>query len=148
MYMVKEHLLPITFICALFVCASLFLAAFAFTQTVSAACSAGFQEVSIGFEGAQQQGDSWCVPINQGGTIDQNPIMTFLKGILQFLVAGVGLVVVGGIIYGGFLYMTARGNSSQVQKGQEVIRNAIIGLLLYIFMFAILNFLIPGGILN
>lgn len=128
---------------------SVFTVALAPAQTAHAACSQGFQEVSIGFEGAvQQNGNSWCVPINQGGPISQNPIIVLLRGIVQFMVGGVGLVVVGGIIYGGFLYMTARGNSAQVTKAQETIRNAVIGLLMYIFAFAVLNFVIPGGILN
>ena len=107
------------------------------------------QRVSIGFPGAENKGGEWCVALNSGSSdINQNPIITFLKGIVQFLAAGVGLAVVGGIVYGGIMFMTARANPGQIQKAEEILRSAIIGLLLYIFMFAILNFLIPGGILS
>ncbi|MGH7196928.1 MAG: hypothetical protein ACREGJ_04160 [Candidatus Saccharimonadales bacterium] len=118
---------------------------FAVPKPAMAKCSSGEQQVSIGFPGAKKRGDVYCVPVGNK-TVESNPIFIFLKGMLQFLAAGVGLAVVGGIIYGGFLYITARGNSGQTEKGRDVILNAVIGLLLFIFMFAIMNFIIPGGI--
>lgn len=121
-------------------------------QAAFAVCDTptGYQQVSIGFPGAEQQSDgSYCVPLNQGSTnINDNPIIIMLRGFVQFLAAGIGLAVVGGIIYGGIVYMTARANAGQIEKAQGIIRSAIIGLLLYIFMFALINFLIPGGILT
>lgn len=115
-----------------------------------AACNADEQKVSIGFEGARPDGSGgYCVPLNKNSDkLEDNPIFTILRGVLQFMAAGVGLAVVGGIIWGGFLFLTARGNSGQVEKGIDAIRNAIIALFLFLFMFAILNFLIPGGILK
>ena len=119
-------------------------------QPAAAACDpVNDQRVSIGFPGAVDKGGEWCVPINKSSRdINQNPIIIYLKGIVQFLAAGIGLAVVGGIVYGGLVYMTARANPGQIQKAEEILRSAIIGLLLYIFMFALLNFLIPGGILS
>lgn len=87
-----------------------------------------------------------CIPA--GGSFLDNPIVVTLTAILGLLAGAVGLVVTGGIVYGGFLYMTARGNSSQTQQAITVIVNACIGLLLFIFMFALLNFIVPGGILG
>lgn len=75
-----------------------------------------------------------------------NPIFNMLVYFIQFLSIGVGLAVAGGIIWGGILFTTARGNASQTQKGVTTIVNSVVGLVLYIFMFAILNFLIPGGV--
>lgn len=86
-----------------------------------------------------------CVPA--GSSFQSNPIVQTLTAILALLAGGVGLAVVGGIVWGGILYMTARGNSSQTQQAITVIINSCIGLLLFIFMFAIINFLIPGGVL-
>jgi hypothetical protein len=78
----------------------------------------------------------------------KTPIISLLVTFIRFLTIGVGIAVAGGIITGGIIYGTARGNSSQTQKGVIVIVNAVVGLLLYLFMFAILNFLIPGGIIG
>lgn len=131
------------------------LAAFSFAfvgavQPALAACDpANEQKVSIGLPGAVERGGEWCIPLNKGNRdIFQNPILIYLKGVVQFLAVGIGLAVVGGIIFGGVTYLTARANAGQVEKAIEIIRSAIIGLLLYIFMFAIINFLIPGGILT
>jgi hypothetical protein len=59
----------------------------------------------------------------------------------------VGVVVVGAIVVGGIAYASAQDNKAQIEKGIDIIRNAIIGLLLFIGMSAILNFIIPGGII-
>jgi hypothetical protein len=87
-----------------------------------------------------------CLPI--GNSLNNNIIFVVLKGILQFLAAGVGLAVAGGIIFGGYMYITARANSGQIEKAKTTIINSIIGLLLFIFMYAILQFLIPGGVFS
>lgn len=108
-------------------------------------CPSGQQAVTLPVD----QGGSGCVPINQSSaSLEDNPIFFYLRNILIFLSGGVGLAVVGGIIFGAYMYITARGNAAQTQQGQTVIINAVVGLLLYIFMFAILQFIIPGGILR
>lgn len=86
-----------------------------------------------------------AIDVDCGG--DANPIYAYAKGIIKFLALGVGILVVGMIIFGGIAYASARGDSGQVEKAKMIILNAIIVLLLFIFMSAILNFIIPGGIL-
>lgn len=112
----------------------------------ASACPADQQEVTIGVDDGNG-GITHCIPKNSTG-LNDNPIVVFLKAVLQFFAVGVGLLVTGGIITGGVIYMTARGNASQVETAQEVIRNSFIGLLLFLGLFAIVNFLIPGGILT
>lgn len=67
--------------------------------------------------------------------------------ILKFLSVAVGLAVVGGIAAGGIVYSTAQGSPGKTQSGIKIITNSVIALVLYLLMFAILQFLIPGGIL-
>lgn len=83
---------------------------------------------------------------NVGTQDDDNGILVLLVIALQIMTAGVGIVAVGGIIYGGILYASAGDSSEKVKKSIEVIRNVIIGILAYVAMYALLNFLIPGGI--
>jgi hypothetical protein len=78
---------------------------------------------------------------NGGGSI-QN----LLVYVVNFLALGVGLAVIAGIIFGGFLYASAAGNAEQAKRGIGYVRNAIIALVVFIFMYAIINFLIPGGL--
>lgn len=68
--------------------------------------------------------------------------------VLRFLSVGVGIAVVGGVIAGGIVYSTSEGNPAKAQKGVTIISNAILGLILYLLMFAILHFLIPGGVIS
>ena len=78
----------------------------------------------------------------------QSGVWMILVWTINILSAGVGIVAVGAIAFAGFLYATARDDPSQTKKAIEMIRNTAIGLLVYIFMFAILQYLIPGGVLN
>lgn len=69
-----------------------------------------------------------------------------LQQIMLIMSVGVGVVAVGGIVYGAILYATARDSQEQVRKSIRVIRAVAIGILLYIFMVAIINWLVPGGV--
>jgi hypothetical protein len=106
--------------------------------------------VAIGYEGAVIQPDgTYCVALNKTSTnVVDNPIVGFFKTVLQTMAIGLGIALVGGFSTGGVVIMTARGNAQQVQKGEEIIRNAILGIVLYVFMFTVINFLIPGGLLT
>lgn len=125
-------------------------------QTVAATCPPGSTATSGGLcecpDGKQLvsvpiDDGTHCVPINErSAALTDNPIFFYLRYFLIFLAGGVGLAVVGGIVAGSYLYITARANASQVQQGQTMITNSVIGLLLFIFMYAILQFIIPGGI--
>lgn len=69
-----------------------------------------------------------------------------LKQVLQVLTVLIGIVAVGGIAYGAIMYASAQDNSGQTQKAIEVIRNVLIGVLLYGFMVVIINWLSPIAI--
>lgn len=120
------------------------LATLLFTPHVvraSAACTINGQpgvQVSVGVNGSQ------CLPL--GNSPNTNPIIVFLKDLLKVITGLVGLAAVGGVLWGAMLYITARANSGQVEKAKIVIINAIIGILLFVFLFAILQFLVPGGV--
>jgi hypothetical protein len=79
---------------------------------------------------------------SQGG----NPVMAVVISIFNWLAIGVTIVVIGAVIYGGIMYSSSGGNPEQAKKAMGVIRGAIIALILYFAMFAVLNFLVPGGL--
>ncbi len=88
-----------------------------------------------------------CVP-NNSTDVAQNPIFVWLTDIIAFLNVGVGIAVVAGIIYGAIVYTTAGGNPAQTKKAVGIITNSIVSLVLYIMLFAIVNFIVPGGVLK
>lgn len=67
--------------------------------------------------------------------------------IINFLSALATLAIIGSIMIAGYQYMTAQDNAAQVQQAKTRIYWALTALLLFVFMYAILNFLVPGGIL-
>lgn len=75
-----------------------------------------------------------------------NPVVNLLLEIVNFLAVGVGIAVVGGIVWGGMLYASSNGDSSKTKQGITAIVNSVIGLLLFMFTYALINFLVPGGL--
>ncbi len=83
-----------------------------------------------------------------GKTVESNGIWGILLIGVNILTAGVGIVAVGGIVYGSILFASAGDRSDQVKKAVGIITNVVIGLVLYFLMFALTQFLIPGGIFS
>jgi hypothetical protein len=77
--------------------------------------------------------------------VTQSPFVQDIQKILNFLSAGVGIVVIGVIILGGIQYSMAGDNSQAVGAAKQRIINGLIALVAFIFMFAFLNWLLPGG---
>lgn len=77
-----------------------------------------------------------------------NPILGLVFAIVTFLTYGVGIILTLSIVISGIQYATAQGDTNTVHKARMRIFNAVIALLLYIFAFAILNYLVPGGLIG
>ena len=84
---------------------------------------------------------------NKSKDIEKSGVWGLLLLAINILTAGVGIAAVGGIVYGSVLYTSAGGNTEQVKKAIAVIRNVIIGLIMFVGMYAFLQFIIPGGVL-
>jgi hypothetical protein len=78
--------------------------------------------------------------------LKNNKIIKDLNAIVDFLSAGVGIVVVASIILGGIQYAMAGGSPEAVTKAKSRITNALLALVIFIFIFAFLQWIIPGGI--
>lgn len=101
--------------------------------------------------GATQGGSGECGGartnlISCGNKTGIDALADVLKQVLQVLTVLIGIVAVGGIAYGAIMYASAQDNSGQTQKAIEVIRNVLIGVLLYGFMVVIINWLSPIAI--
>lgn len=88
-----------------------------------------------------------CDEDGKGG-VQNTGIWGILLLVINILTAGVGILAVGGVVYGSILYTTAGGSTEQVKKAVSVFTNVIIGIVAYAAMYAFLNFIIPGGIFS
>lgn len=96
-------------------------------------------------------------PVDTGGTqqstaqpssLKNNPIVKDINSIVNFLSIGVGVVVIAMLIVGGIQYSIAGDNPQAVNAAKQRLINAAIALIAYIFIFAFLQWLIPGGVFN
>ncbi|PID31337.1 hypothetical protein CR983_01610 [Candidatus Saccharibacteria bacterium] len=80
------------------------------------------------------------------GDLAKSGLWLLLIEVLGILTMLVGVIAVGAIVYAGFLYASAQDNASQTKQALELIRNAIIGIVMYALLWASAQYLIPGGI--
>ena len=75
-------------------------------------------------------------------------ISEYLVPFIDFLAAGVGLIVTIMIVIGGIQYTTSQDNPQAVSAAKNRIMNAIIALIMFGLMWSLLQWLVPGGIFN
>jgi len=76
----------------------------------------------------------------------QNAITDFFLAITRFLSVGVGLILIIGTIIAGIQFTVSRGDPNKTAEAIKKLYSVGIALLAYIFLFAALNFLVPGGL--
>ena len=85
--------------------------------------------------------------VDKGGLKgQQTDIPTIIGQVVGSVLAFVGIIFFLLIIYGGVLWMTARGNDQTVQKAKTLIESAVVGLVIVLAAYAITSYL--GGILT
>ncbi len=67
---------------------------------------------------------------------------TVAVNIIRIALGFLGIIAVGLIIYGGWLYMTSEGNAEKVEKAKKLLTGAIIGLIIILSAFAIVSFVL------
>ena len=77
-------------------------------------------------------------------TKDDNSFMPTLLGIINFVLGVLGFVTVAVIILGGVMYATSAGDATKVQKAKSTILYGIVGLIIALLAFAIVNFILGG----
>jgi hypothetical protein len=74
---------------------------------------------------------------------DCDLIAKYVNPIIAFLSAFVGIAVTIGIISGGIRYASASDDPQKSAAGRQMIRNSLIALVAYIFLFAAIKWLVP-----
>ncbi len=73
-------------------------------------------------------------------------IKKYINPLISLLSALVGVAVTISIIIGGIQYSSSNGNAQQITAAKARIRNSLIALLAFFFLYTFLQFLVPGGI--
>jgi len=73
-------------------------------------------------------------------------IDAYINPAIKLLSVLVGVVAVIFIIFGAIQVSSSGGDPQKSANGKNHIRNALIGVVAYVLLFALINWLIPGGI--
>ncbi|MFA4941177.1 MAG: hypothetical protein WC582_01085 [Patescibacteria group bacterium] len=75
----------------------------------------------------------------KSGTIS---LASVAGGIIQIFLSVLGVIFIALLIYGGYIWMNARGNMEQVTKAQDLIKDAVIGIVIVTAAYAITYFVL------
>ena len=75
------------------------------------------------------------------GLSTQDPRITVAK-IIRIVLGFLGTIAVILIIYAGFVWMTSNGNEDKITKAKNILKGAVIGLVIVLSAFAITTFII------
>lgn len=71
-------------------------------------------------------------------------IIGILNLIVNIMTIGIGVLGVIGITVVGLQYLTAGGNEEKTRKAKRRMFEIVIGIIAYVIMYSVLNWLIPG----
>lgn len=74
----------------------------------------------------------------------QDTLQTNITSIINGVIGALGIVAVIIIIIGGVSYMTSSGDAGKVKKAKDTILYGVIGLVICVLAFAIVNFVIAN----
>lgn len=102
------------------------------TPQVQGDCDSGFHKVG-----------PLCVPnspfSNQDALVNKRDFPSLATTIIKILLYFAGIVAVIFVIIGGYQIMTAQGNASQATNGRKTLTNAIIGLVIIVLAYIIIQ---------
>jgi hypothetical protein len=108
-----------------------------------ATCAAGKRQVLCPGTTNQYKDDlSQCSNLNANS--NKNDLMDVVNTIINVIIGVIGFVAVVVIILGGVQYTTSAGDPGKVKKAKDTILYGIIGLVVALLAYAIVNFVLSS----
>jgi hypothetical protein len=82
--------------------------------------------------------------LDAAGYNTSTSITEIVGNVIRTILSLLGVIFLILMIYGGFIWMSARGNESEVERAQGIIRAAIIGLAIVLASYAISYFVVES----
>lgn len=124
-------------------------------QVVAAA-----EDVKITDDSGKRPGDpgiAYCGDINKNAVATSinigckgkgNAILDMLFAVIRFLTLGVSLVIIASMVVAGLQFTASRGDPQATAASLKRMASNASALLLFIFAYAILNWLVPNTLLQ
>lgn len=126
---IKQHLLGLLAVPALVLSVS------------SAPVFAAGNNISLSQGAGSAKGDDQasCLFGTETGCTGQTPLFKTITNVLLFIIGAVSVIM---LIIGGIRYTVSQGDSTAIQNAKNTILYAIIGIVVAILAFALVNFVI------
>jgi hypothetical protein len=79
-------------------------------------------------------------PTGQEYLKEDNPIVAFILTVINFAIQIMGSIAIIIIIIGGFMFMFAQGNQQKLDEAKDILKYAVIGLLVALLSYIIVIF--------
>lgn len=77
---------------------------------------------------------------NSGGLSTREDIVPVITNVILWLLRISALLAIGALVWGGIMYIMSLGNESRAEKAKEVIKYALIGVIVILLSYAIIAF--------
>ncbi|MCK4554676.1 cbb3-type cytochrome c oxidase subunit 3, partial [Candidatus Parcubacteria bacterium] len=111
-------------------------------NNVEQALSYDFETESGLFTTGQETGHTDSVSLSDG---KQQSLPQMIGEVIGIILAFVGTLFLILMIYGGYIWMMAKGNEQEIEKAKSIIQNALIGIAVVLAAYAI-TYLVSLGI--
>jgi lysophospholipase L1-like esterase len=110
--------------------------------------SAAVADSSAGYSATCDPSDDAPVPItlgvNIGGIQQVTGLPEYINTVYRYLVSIILVVAIVMVVYGGFLYLTGAAGIGSIQRGKQIIRDALIGMVVVLAAYSILQTINPS----
>ena len=94
---------------------------------------------NIAHASIKKQIESGADKVGGGDAMEVGDLITNVTNVLLFLIGALSVIF---IIISGIYYVTSQGNAEQVKKAKNTMVYAVVGLIISILAYAIVNFVI------
>ncbi|HOX97540.1 MAG TPA: pilin [bacterium] len=88
--------------------------------------------------------DALLDKIGESGGMAKTDLTTLIANLIKVILSILGVILVVLIIYAGFKWMTAGGESKGATEAKTILQNAIIGLVIIVAAWAITTFVVDS----
>ena len=78
-------------------------------------------------------------------SLPDRPLPDLLVGIINGFLGLLGVIALGVLIYGGYVWMTSGGISQRIALAKRILLSAVIGFIIILTSWAIVNYIINGA---
>ncbi|PKM87118.1 hypothetical protein CVU83_03380, partial [Candidatus Falkowbacteria bacterium HGW-Falkowbacteria-2] len=96
------------------------------------------------FRLALAQVDVGMSEIGASVNLTQDDPRTIVARVINIAMSVLGIIAVGLILWGGFVWMTAGGQEEKIDQAKKILRNGVIGLLIILSAWGIVTFILSS----